>query len=212
MKWERGHKSEYVEDLRGKPASRGGGTAIKAGGGAVVLVIVALIARALGVDLPIGDSGSSSSPSQSSQGAQTSAPPIGDDPAAELFDFVNYVVDDIQATFAKVFKANGLDYQPATLRVFTDAVDTACGHSTSAVGPFYCPVDSYAYVDLSFYRELRERLGAPGDFAQAYVLAHEYGHHLQNLLGIDAAVRREVAQDRSLENALSVRQELQADC
>ena len=177
----------------------------------MVLIVIALIGKALGVDLPVGGGGGTSSQS-AQQGGGPPAPRTGPDPDAELMEYVHFVVDDIQDTFAQVFQANGKRYQPATLRVFDDDVDTACGYSTSAVGPFYCPADSYAYIDLSFYRELRQRFGAPGDFAQAYVLAHEYGHHVQNLLGIDDAVRREVAQDRAQENELSVRQELQADC
>ncbi len=213
MKWERGHRSQHVEDLRGQKASGGGkGTAMKLGGGGVLVVIVVLIAKALGVDVPMpssgGGGGGAATPSQPSQ----TTPRTGPDPDAELFDFINYVVDDIQDTFARVFRANGLTYRPATLRVFDDDVDSACGYTTSAVGPFYCPADSHAYVDLSFYRDLRERFGAPGDFAQAYVLAHEYGHHVQNLLGIDDTVRQQAARDRSQENQLSVRQELQADC
>ena len=130
----------------------------------------------------------------------------------ELYDFINYAVDDIQDTFAKVFAASGQQYRPATLKVFAESVDTGCGPASSAVGPFYCPADSKAYIDMTFYRDLRDRFGAPGDFAQAYVLAHEYGHHIQNLLGTDDQVRRQVAGDKSLENPLSVRQELQADC
>lgn len=217
MKWERGHRSQHVEDLRGKPArGRGGAGAAKVGGGAAaLLVVVALIAKALGVDLPIpsgggGSSGATGGPSAGA--AQEPVAPGAPDPDAELMEFIHFVVDDIQDTFGKQFRAQGLQYEPATLRVFADEVDTGCGYSTSAVGPFYCPADSYAYVDLSFFRDLRERFGAPGDFAQAYVLAHEYGHHLQNVLGTDDEVRRQVARDQRKENALSVRQELQADC
>src|SRR6185503_5103500 len=110
-------------------------------------------------------------------------PPSGPDPDAELVDFINFVFDDIQGTFQKVFAAENKPYRVAKLKIFTEAVDTGCGLSSSEIGPFYCPPDEKAYIDLSFYRELRERFGAPGDFAQAYVLAHEIGHHLQKILG-----------------------------
>lgn len=212
MKWERGHKSQYVEDVRGQ-RSAGRASALKiGGGGAALLAIVALIAQAFGVNLPVGGGGGGGGAGLSSGGASDEpAPPLtGAD--KELFDFINYAVDDIQDTFTKVFAADGLRYQPAKLKVFSDNVDTACGAASSAVGPFYCPGDSIAYIDMTFYRDLRDRFGAPGDFAQAYVLAHEYGHHIQNLLGTDDKVRQMTARDRSRENELSVRQELQADC
>jgi predicted metalloprotease len=214
MKWERGHKSKYVEDVRGQRAA-GRSAAVKVGGGgAIVLALVALIAQALGVNLPVGGGGGGGGGlSASGGGGATGAPPpelTGAD--KELYEFINYAVDDIQDTFTKVFANEGLRYQPAVLKVFADNVDTACGSASSAVGPFYCPADSNAYIDMTFYRDLRERFGAPGDFAQAYVLAHEYGHHIQNLLGTDDEVRRQTARDKSRENELSVRQELQADC
>ena len=215
MKWERGHQSQYVEDVRGQRAS-GRGAALKVGGGgAALLTIIALIAQALGVDLGVGSGGGGAAggPSQASSGGGGGGPPPPMSKAdAELYDFINFVVDDIQGSFDRAMAAAGHKYQPAVLRVFADAVDTGCGTADSGVGPFYCPADSHAYIDLTFYRDLRERFGAPGDFAQAYVLAHEYGHHLQNLLGTDDEVRRQVARDRSQENPLSVRQELQADC
>ena len=211
MKWERGHKSQYVEDVRGQRAS-GRSSALKVGGGgAVVLALIALVAQAFGVNLPVGG-GDSSGVSSGGGGGTTEPAPELTGADKELFDFINYAVDDIQDTFTKVFAANGLTYQPAVLRVFSGAVDTACGAADAGVGPFYCPADSKAYIDMTFYRDLRERFGAPGDFAQAYVLAHEYGHHIQNLLGTDDKVRQQAARDKSQENALSVRQELQADC
>jgi predicted metalloprotease len=158
----------------------------------------------------LGLSGDSSSSSSSSQ-PDTPVDPKND-PDAELKSFVSYVLDDIQATFAKMFKARGETYPEAKLVIFTDEVDTGCGTSSSAIGPFYCPPDNRAYIDLSFYKALRDKLGAPGDFAQAYVMAHEIGHHLQNVMGIDDKVRRQVMSDRDKENELSVLQELQADC
>lgn len=212
MKYERGHRSKNVEDARGEAPPRGGGTALKlGGGGAILLAIIAVIAKAAGVDIPGLEN--ATQPSQSS--SQSSGPPKGQqgpDPDAELFDFINYVVDDIQPTFARVFAQSGKQYRDAKLKVFREAVDTGCGLSSSAIGPFYCPPDEKAYIDLSFYKQLRADLGAPGDFAQAYVLAHEFGHHCQNILGIDEMVRRETARDRRRESDLSVRTELQADC
>ena len=210
MKWERGHKSQYVEDVRGQRAS-GRSSALKVGGGgAVVLALIALVAQAFGVNLPAGGG---SGVSSGGGGGETNEPaPELTGADKELYDFINYAVDDIQDTFTKVFAANGLTYRPAVLRVFSGAVDTACGAADANVGPFYCPADSKAYIDMTFYRDLRERFGAPGDFAQAYVLAHEYGHHIQNLLGTDDQVRQAAARDKSQENQLSVRQELQADC
>jgi predicted metalloprotease len=216
MKYERGHRSKNVEDARGEAPPRGGGSALKVGGGgAILLLIIAAIAKAAGVDIPIpgldsGGGGGGGGGASSSQPEPTGVQ--GPDPDAELFDFINFVVDDIQPTFARAFAASGKTYRDAKLKVFREAVDTGCGLSSSAIGPFYCPPDEKAYIDLSFYKELRANLGAPGDFAQAYVLAHEFGHHCQNLLGVDDMVRRETARDRSRENELSVRMELQADC
>jgi hypothetical protein len=136
------------------------------------------------------------------------------DPDAELVQFVTFVINDAQDTFAREVAAQrpfgGTPYRRAKLVIFTEAVDTGCGQSDSAIGPFYCPPDEKAYIDLSFYRALRDRLGAPGDFAQAYVLGHELGHHLQRVFGIDADVRRKTTPANR--NELSVRQELQADC
>jgi len=206
VKYERGHRSKNVEDARGEAPPKVSRGMKVGGGGAVLLVILALIAKAAGVDIP---------GLEPSQPPSQSGPPKGQqgpDPDAELFDFINYVVDDIQPTFAKVFAKSGKQYRDAKLKVFREAVDTGCGLSSSAIGPFYCPPDEKAYIDLSFYKQLRADLGAPGDFAQAYVLAHEFGHHCQNVLGVDEMVRRETARDRSRESDLSVRTELQADC
>jgi len=211
MKWERGHRSKNVEDARGQPAPRGGGALKVGGGGAVVLVIIAIIAKLAGVDLPLpGDT--ATTPSQAGGTGVTTGGP-GTNPAEdELVGFIHFAVDDIQGTFATVFAAEGHTYRDAKLKIFTDAVATGCGRSSAAIGPFYCPPDEKAYIDLSFYRELRQRFGAPGDFAQAYVLAHEFGHHCQQLLGANDEVARATRRDRSRANELSVRLELQADC
>jgi uncharacterized protein len=122
------------------------------------------------------------------------------------------VLDDAQQTWSRLLPATGVNYRDAKLVLFRDYVESACGFAESATGPFYCPADEKAYIDLSFFDELQQRFGAPGDFAQAYVLAHEIGHHVQNLLGIDDKVRRAQRLNQGSANALSVRTELQADC
>jgi len=191
------------------------------GGGLVVVIVVALVSQVFGVDLSsLFGGGSSSSPSGSQPSTPTQSqsrsqsPTPAEDPDAVLVDFVTSVINDVQDTFAREVAAQhpygGAPYRRAKLVIFTEAVDTGCGQSSAAIGPFYCPPDEKAYIDLSFYRDLRDRFGAPGDFAQAYVLAHELGHHLQNLFGIDEDVRRRTT--RKNRNDLSVRAELQADC
>jgi predicted metalloprotease len=131
----------------------------------------------------------------------------------ELVEFVSFVLDDAQATWTRVFPEIGRrPYQETKLVLFTDAVRSGCGFGRAAMGPFYCPEDRKVYIDLGFYRELRSRFGAPGDFAQAYVIAHEIGHHVQNLMGLSERVHEEQRRDPSSAAALSVRLELQADC
>ncbi len=132
----------------------------------------------------------------------------------ELADFVSVVLADTEDTWSRLFAEQGSSYRPPRLVLFTDMVESACGYGSAAVGPFYCPPDERVYVDLGFFTELRDRFGAPGDFAQAYVLAHEIGHHVQNLLGVSGQVSAAQARARYEQeaNALSVRLELQADC
>jgi predicted metalloprotease len=209
VKWSRGTKNDDVIDRRGSAAPK------VAGAGVGVVILVYVVARLFNVDisgLVGGDNTSSSttSTSTSSRSSTTEEPPKGPDPDAELVEFVRFVMTDIQDTFAQVFQANGLRYERAKLILFEKAIDTACGRSSSAIGPFYCPGDSLAYIDLSFYRDLRTKLGAPGDFAQAYVLAHEMGHHVQNLLGVDHDQTK--LSKSHTRNEHSVRVELQADC
>ena len=126
--------------------------------------------------------------------------------------FVSFVLDDAQQTWAAIFASNNATYTDARLILFRDGVQSACGFAESATGPFYCPGDSQVYIDLGFYDELRERFGAPGDFAEAYVLAHEIGHHVQRLTGAEAEVRRAQQRDPARANQYSVALELQADC
>lgn len=190
------------------------------GAGGIVALLVALF---FGKDyLGFFQGGSAGVPGTSSSqySSQPGNSPGGgavapaNDPDAELVEFINFVLKDIQATWDKAFPAQ-LDrrYRPVKLVIFSDAVESACGYNSAAIGPFYCPADKQAYIDLSFYRDLDRRFGAPGDFAQAYVIAHEIGHHIQNLLGTSGKVHREKrALSKEEGNALSVRLELQADC
>jgi predicted metalloprotease len=125
---------------------------------------------------------------------------------------MSFVLDDVQGFWKDTFQGSGKDYVDAKLVLFTGSTNSACGGATSDIGPHYCPADEKVYLDLDFFRELRARFGAPGDFAQAYVLAHEIGHHVQNLLGIEEQMRKDQRANPGDENELSVRLELQADC
>jgi uncharacterized protein len=201
MRWQMGRRSGNIEDRRGMPIGRG--TAVGGGIGGLVLVLLALW---FGVDPSIVLQGGDPGPAPSGEHRA----PAGDDP---LRDFVSVVLADTEDTWRDLFAQMGRQYAEPRLVLFTGAVESACGFAEAAVGPFYCPGDRKLYIDLSFYRDLRERLGAPGDFAQAYVIAHEVGHHVQNLLGIAERVqasRRRLS--RADGNALQVRMELQADC
>jgi len=203
MRWQMGRRSDNIEDRRGMPVGRG--AAVGGGIGTVVLVLLAMY---FGIDPSVilqGTDPGDSRPAPSVQ--QRSA---GDD---ELRDFVSVILADTEDTWRDLFRQMGREYQAPRLVLFSGAVQSACGFAEAAVGPFYCPGDRKLYIDLSFYRDLRNKLGAPGDFAQAYVIAHEVGHHVQNLLGIAERIqtaRRGRSQAEG--NALQVRMELQADC
>jgi predicted metalloprotease len=139
--------------------------------------------------------------------------PVESSPEEErMVEFVSFVLDDAQAGWAAELPRHGVPYREATLVLFRDAVASACGFASAATGPFYCPMDEKVYIDLGFYEELRDRFGADGDFAQAYVLAHEIGHHVQKITGIEGQVRQLQGQDPRAANDLSVLMELQADC
>ena len=204
MRWKDGRRSSNVEDRRGLPLARG----VKGGG--IGVVLVALIAMYFGVDPSI----------ILNQGAPTGGSPAAYSTPAprsaaeeQLADFVAVVLGDTEDTWRALFQQQGKRYREPTLVLFAGAVESACGFAEAAVGPFYCPGDQKVYIDLSFYRDLRSRYQAPGDFAQAYVIAHEVGHHVQNLLGISKQVRTQQARaGQVVANQLSVRQELQADC
>jgi hypothetical protein len=147
---------------------------------------------------------------QRAQGEQ--AAPAARAQDAELVQFVSFVLDDAQANWRQIFAQRGGEYRNAKLVLFSDATQSGCGYGDAATGPFYCPADERVYIDLSFYRELASRFGAPGDFAQAYVVSHEIGHHVQNLLGDSGRVHRASRSEREGPQGLSVRLELQADC
>jgi len=204
MKWQTGRRSENVEDRRGM---RSAGVGIKTGGlGMVVMVLIALY---FGVDPSvILQTGLQQGPVET--GPEQAPPAPGEDPLAE---FVAVVLGDTEDTWQTLFQSAGERYEEPRLVLFSGAVQSACGHAQAAMGPFYCPADRKVYIDLSFYRDLRERHQAPGDFAQAYVIAHEVGHHVQNLLGIADQVQRKRGQvSAEAGNQLQVRMELQADC
>jgi predicted metalloprotease len=202
MRWEGDRRSGNVEDRRGFTVTRGA-----IGGGAI---IVALVAALLGAPREVvqrilsgGGQGTVEQPTD------RPANPAEDKAA----DFVKVVLGYTEDTWHEIFAAHGKQYEEPKLRLFSGQVDSACGLSSSAVGPFYCPPDHKVYLDLSFFAELDRRFGAPGDFAQAYVVAHEVGHHVQNLLGLSDAVHAKRSRVSEVEaNRLSVMTELQADC
>jgi predicted metalloprotease len=186
----------------------GGGIGL---GGAVVLLILSLV---FGQNFfALLDEGGGVDPSGGPGGGAPSAPARKAGPAEEqAADFMSFVLDDVQNTWAREFARGDRKYERAKLVLFTDAIRSGCGGADSSVGPFYCPADHKVYIDLSFYEDLKNRFGAPGDFAQAYVLAHEIGHHVQNLLGVSDQVRASQQARPDQAAALSVRLELQADC
>jgi uncharacterized protein len=202
-------ESSNVEDRRGDGSFGGGGFGIGRGGLGIGTVIVALAASYFfGIDPSVILGFASNAPPPATQ--VSARRPRADD---DMTRFVRKVLGSTESTWDAIFRANGKDYLAPTLVLFSGATPTACGTGQSAMGPFYCPVDRKVYIDLSFYRELKDRFQAPGEFAQAYVIAHEVGHHVQNLLGISDKVRHaQEGASKTRVNALSVRLELQADC
>jgi len=202
MRWKSGRRSTNIEDRRGARAPKmiGGGI------GTIVLVLVAMY---FGVD-PTPLLQGMQSGGASSSGTRPTEADLRNDPLA---DMVAVVMGDTEDVWTEVFAAQGRRYQAPTLVMFTGATRSACGLGQAAMGPFYCPADQKAYIDLGFYDQMRTRFKAPGDFAQAYVIAHEVGHHVQNLLGISGKVHQmKQSMGKTEGNALSVRLELQADC
>ena len=206
MKWEGNRQSNQVEDRRSGGGGMLGGRSIGIG----TIVVALLGGWVFGIN-PMTILGllSGGSPSTSVQQSAPQAPPAGDREAA----FVSTVLADTEDVWKAVFTQGGATYREPRLVLFRGATSTACGQGQSAMGPFYCPADQKVYIDLGFYETLKTKLGAPGDFAQAYVIAHEVGHHVQNLLGVSGKVdqmRGRISQAQY--NVMSVRQELQADC
>ena len=197
MRWTPGRQSDNIEDRRGMGMRAGIPISI---GGLLLLGLLSLLTGRNFLSL-IADTG---------EGPTTYEGPVQSSPEEDRrVQFVSFVLDDAQNTWRQIL---GGRYQDAKLVLFRDQVESACGFGQAASGPFYCPGDQKVYIDLSFYDELQRRFGAPGEFAQAYVLAHELGHHVQNLTGIAPQVRRAMQARPDMQNELSVRLELQADC
>jgi predicted metalloprotease len=209
MRWTPGGRSDDIEDDRDQ--SGGGGGGFNFGGihigivGFLVLLVLSLVFRRN--FLSLAGLGGASSPTPISQ------PDTARDQREEpLVQFVSFVLDDTQKTWTQILSQQSVPYRHAKLVLFRDRIDSACGLAQSASGPFYCPGDEKVYIDLGFYDELRQRFGAPGEFAQAYVLAHELGHHVQKLIGVEERVHAAREQNPRAANQLSERLELQADC
>lgn len=207
MRWRDLRQSDNVDDERGSPSGRGGGGIKLGAGGLIAVVVVSLLLGKNPLEvLSILQPQNGPSISAQQQPAATAAPDEGK-------QFVAAILGDTEDTWGNLFKQMGGQYQRPKLVLFRDAVKSACGNASAAMGPFYCSGDAQVYLDLGFFQELHDRFGAPGDFAQAYVIAHEIGHHVQNLMGISEKVAHKRAQvGDAASNALSVRQELQADC
>ena len=204
MRWEGRRQSTNIEDRRGRRMGR----TIGIGGGVGTLVVVLLIMFLGGDPTPL-----LTGPQTTQVGPGGTEAPYQEGPAeAQMREFISVVLADTEDTWRPLFAELGGSYEDPALVLFTDAVQSGCGAAPSAAGPFYCPLDRKVYLDLSFFQELSQRFGAPGDFAQAYVVAHEVGHHVQTLLGISQQTMQ-LREDRpDLANQVSVRQELQADC
>ena len=221
MKWRPGGRSADVEDRRAAGGGFGGGGMPipigRMGGGGIGTIVVLVIVYLLfvkggggggGFDVPAPGS---AFPQVPQSGDGTASVP-GSPSEEKEKQFATFVLDDAQGFWRQQFQAAGKQYQRAKLVLFRNQVQSGCGLASSATGPFYCPLDQKVYIDLGFFHELNRRFKAPGDFAQAYVLAHEIGHHVQEQLGIEQQVRQQSQQNPDDANELSVRLELQADC
>ena len=226
MRWENRRRSSNVEDRRNQRASRMPSRLGGLGGGSMLIRFLPLLIRKLGIkgvlliggglfvasqmglDIPALLLGQPSAVPQTTTQQKTFTAE-----EQRLADFTSVILADTEDTWNKIFAQNGQDYPEPKLVLFSGAVQSACGFAEAAMGPFYCPGDNKVYIDLSFYADLQNRHGAPGDFAQAYVIAHEVGHHIQTVLGISKNVHAQKQRVSKAEaNKLSVRQELQADC
>lgn len=217
MKWTPGGESQDIEDRRGDTGGGGGGFGFGGMhigiGGAIILLILSFVFKTNFFALLGGGGAVEPAPSRvSDPNAPRGASPR-DEAEKPLVQFVSFVLDDTQKTWTNILpqQANK-QYRHAKLVLFREAIQSGCGGAESATGPFYCPQDEKVYIDLGFYDELKRRFGAPGEFAQAYVLAHEIGHHVQKIVGIEAQEQQMVQQNPRARNQLSVKLELQADC
>jgi uncharacterized protein len=222
MRWSRGHTSG-IEDRRAEGGGGFGGMSMGGGGGGIpipvgvggtgglIIVVIIIVLNLLSGSGGGGSLGSGLDP----YGGQAAVDPgtsVDLTHNGDLVQFVGYVLDDTNNLWADTFQRAGQSYTPAKMVLFTSATQSGCGPASEATGPFYCPADQKVYLDLGFFQELSKRFGAPGDFAQAYVIAHEIGHHVQQTTGIEQQVVQAQQQDPSQANALSVKLELQADC
>jgi uncharacterized protein len=208
MRWTPGGPSKNLDDLRGQT---GGGRMIGGRGMGIGGALIALV-LSLVFGINIFDSGGGAPVPQQTAPGEAQQPVASTPEEDKRIQFVSFVLDDVQQTWTQLLPKAGEQYKDARLAVFRDGVQTACGDAPAAVGPFYCPLDQRVYLDVSFFDELAQRFGAPGDFAQAYVIAHELGHHVQHLLGIEQRVRQLQESRPGAANQLSVALELQADC
>jgi predicted metalloprotease len=215
MRWTPGGESQDIEDRRDDSggADGGGGGGFNFGGihigigGFIILLVLSLVFKRNFLSLA-GGGGGFNPPTHVSRQPDTAR----DQKEQPMVQFVSFVLDDTQKTWAQILSAQGVRYRHAKLVLFRDRIDSACGMAQSASGPFYCPGDEKVYIDLGFYDELKQRFGVPGEFAEAYVLAHEIGHHIQKLVGIEEKVHAAQEQNPRAANRLSVDLELQADC
>ncbi|HRE60405.1 MAG TPA: neutral zinc metallopeptidase [Micropepsaceae bacterium] len=231
MKWRNTRRSSNVEDHRGRGGSGGSFGGLGGGlggggrmprlpmgrggsGGLIGIVVIVLIAWAMGINpLQLLGLETGTNTTTTTTSGLNNAPRTGPRPDDELADFAAHVLGDTEDTWKAIFAERGATYRVAILRLYEGGTESGCGFAQSAVGPFYCPADNRVYIDLSFFRDLSARFGAHGDFAQAYVIAHEVAHHVQNLIGVMEEVARVRARVSEREaNALSVKVELQADC
>ncbi|HCT2508432.1 TPA: neutral zinc metallopeptidase, partial [Aeromonas dhakensis] len=203
MRWQDRRESNNVEDRR----QQGGGGGLPIGGkGRLILLVVVMVAGYYGVDLsPLLNEPASQTPPQRQEMSQPAKDPLA--------RFTSVMLASTEDAWGEIFQQSGNRYQAPKLVLYRGATRTGCGQGQSVMGPFYCPADRTVYIDLSFYQEMRDKLGADGDFAQGYVVAHEVGHHVQNLLGIERKMREQQQRlSRAEQNKLSVKLELQADC
>ncbi|AIU73720.1 hypothetical protein AT03_15880 [Hafnia alvei FB1] len=213
MRWQGRRESDNVEDRRGDSTGSsgglgGGGFRVPRGKGGLILLVVVLVAGYYGVDLTPLLNGEAPVGQTQTQSQQVNSPEDN-----QMAKFTSVILASTEDTWGQLFQKMGKQYQDPKLVLYRGATRTGCGTGQSVMGPFYCPADKTVYIDLSFYQEMKEKLGADGDFAQGYVVAHEVGHHVQNLLGIEPKIRQmQQGASKAEQNRLSVKMELQADC